>query len=494
MTHDAPPMGSEAEPIGPQTAPNADPKPPPSAERSSFRYTRDYTIELGESGFRVPKWPGRGDEFVAYPDITHVALDARSLAIGTQRGVFLLSHAQLGDSALALADAIRARVAALPNGSRKLTRFERLDHKLTRRPLVAAAIVGLSAVAFALQQWSFGFYDAAVYRATMLQLGEVWRFVTAQFLHANLFHLGINAIALLLAGAFVERAVGRFATVFIAGASGAGAMLASWWYGNYGELLGASGIAAGLFGALVALEFTAPEELPATARIPRVLLVSVVLLQILIDRGLPSLAPTWMPIAGWAHAGGFVGGAIAAAIVRDRSRGLVRAGAAATALATAAAFGAVAFQLVRPERSLERRAQALLQNPIPQVGELNNVAWGIATSKSPSKSALATAADLAEVAVSLTGRQEPTILDTLAEVYFKQGRHAEALATIDEAIALAPGESYYEEQRRRFIGERAADDRPEAPPEPQPAPRRQREDEPLPPSKSPLPPGDEVTV
>ena len=49
-------------------------------------------------------------------------------------------------------------------------------------------------------------------------------------------------------------------------------------------------------------------------------------------------------------------------------------------------------------------------------------------------------------------------------------------ATIDEAIAQDPGESYYQEQRKRFAGERAADDRPEGPtflpaPHPDPEPR-----------------------
>jgi rhomboid protease GluP len=499
MTHEAAPEGTEA---AREAAGDAEPAlpAPPDAERSSFRYGRSYTIELGPGGFRAPRWPGGGDELVAYPEITHVALDSRALAIGTRRGVLLLGHAQLGDSAVALEAAIRARVAAQPGGPRRLEEFARLDRKLTRRPLVALGLVGLCIVAFVLQALLPGFYDASVYRQPLPQLGEPWRYLTTQFLHVNLGHLFVNAIAIGLAGAFVERGAGRVATLFIAGVSGLCAMLASQAWGNYAELLGASGIAAGLFGGLAALELLAPEDLPATARIPRNLLLGVVLLQIAIDRFLPSLAPAlFPPTAGWAHAGGFAGGALAALIVRDRARAVVRAGAAATALVTAVAFGAVGFQLVRPERSLERRAQALLEGPILNPGELNNVAWAIATSKSPSKAALATAAELAETAVSLTGGQEPTILDTLAEVYFQQGRREQAVATIDAAIALAPGETYYEQQRRRFTGERAAEDRPEEPPQAQPpAPRgrgpQRDDDEGLAPGEADLPPGDEVTV
>jgi hypothetical protein len=46
---------------------------------------------------------------------------------------------------------------------------------------------------------------------------------------------------------------------------------------------------------------------------------------------------------------------------------------------------------------------------------------------------------------------------------FLLGESELAVQTIDEAIALTPGEdgNYYREQRRRFTGERDADDRPE---------------------------------
>ena len=45
--------------------------------------------------------------------------------------------------------------------------------------------------------------------------------------------------------------------------------------------------------------------------------------------------------------------------------------------------------------------------------------------------------------VTETGRQEPNLLDTLAEVEFQSGDGEAAVETIDEAIALAPNESYF---------------------------------------------------
>src|SRR5262249_35204269 len=77
--------------------------------------------------------------------------------------------------------------------------------------------------------------------------------------------------------------------------------------------------------------------------------------------------------------------------------------------------------------------------------------------------ALDEALELADRAVRATGHRDPNVLDTLAEAQFRGGDAQAALSTIDEAIALAPDQAYFREQRRRFAGERAADDRP-APP------------------------------
>jgi hypothetical protein len=95
------------------------------------------------------------------------------------------------------------------------------------------------------------------------------------------------------------------------------------------------------------------------------------------------------------------------------------------------------------------------------------------------------ALQLADRAVEETGRGDPNILDTLAEAYFVAGRREAAIATIDEAISLAPGVGYFREQRRRFTGERASEDRPDPPADPG---REWRE------SPPPLPPREEPGI
>jgi tetratricopeptide (TPR) repeat protein len=96
---------------------------------------------------------------------------------------------------------------------------------------------------------------------------------------------------------------------------------------------------------------------------------------------------------------------------------------------------------------------------------LNNVAWSIAADPTSNEVALGLALQLAERAAAETDRQDAPILDTLAEVHFRLGEIDEAVTIIDEAIALLPDRDYYHEQRRRFLGERDAEDRPHYDPE-----------------------------
>ena len=75
-----------------------------------------------------------------------------------------------------------------------------------------------------------------------------------------------------------------------------------------------------------------------------------------------------------------------------------------------------------------------------------------------------------------TARTEPEVLDTLAEVHFLLGNADRAIEVGRRgARRSSRARPYYVEQRRRFLGERAAHDRPDAPPEAEPRrPRRPR--------------------
>jgi membrane associated rhomboid family serine protease len=84
--------------------------------------------------------------------------------------------------------------------------------------------------------------------------GEWWRLITAAFLHAGLFHLGLNMLVLWFVGAPVEQAIGRgryLALYIVSGLAGsAGALL----FSPNAVTVGASGAIFGILGAALVLE------------------------------------------------------------------------------------------------------------------------------------------------------------------------------------------------------------------------------------------------
>jgi membrane associated rhomboid family serine protease len=84
--------------------------------------------------------------------------------------------------------------------------------------------------------------------------GEWWRLITSAFLHAGLFHLGLNMLVLWFVGAPVEQAIGRgryLALYIVSGLAGsAGALL----FSPDAVTVGASGAIFGILGAALVLE------------------------------------------------------------------------------------------------------------------------------------------------------------------------------------------------------------------------------------------------
>ena len=132
-------------------------------------------------------------------------------------------------------------------------------------------------------------------------------------------------------------------------------------------------------------------------------------------------------------------------------------------LLTAISFFEVGQLLLREGAALEHFARRLLVLEDVEPGPLNDLAWRIVAEFEYTDTQLELARELATEAVERSGRSDPDILDTLAEVLFTMGDGPGAVAAIDQAIVLTGGESYFVEQRRRFTGERAVDDRPPPP-------------------------------
>jgi len=451
----------------------------PGAEAEERIALRDgQGVELHATGFSLVL--GGRRSFTPYGELIHLAASGRGLRLGTERGSLLVPRSAFADrdGPHELSRRLQERLLALPDGAQRRLRQEALDLRQSSsvRPKLglALAVLCIAFYGLALALPSAGL-DGEYWGALGLTR-EPWRLVTSQLLHEGAAHLALNALGLLVLGGWLERQVGAARTGLVAAAAGAGAMLGCALAG-YERVVGASGLVMGFAGGLIALELRRPDLLPALLRLPRRLLVGAVIA----DFVLLSFVPN---VAHGAHAGGIVAGGLAAVAIAPadaahfRPGALLRGACAAALVLVVAALGTFGYGLLDPGAAAARRGTRLLEDRSAPALLLNNEAWTIATAAEPTEDELGLALRMARRAVRATQRQEPNLLDTLAEVYFQVGRSEDAVETIDQAIALDPDEAYYQEQRRRFLGERAADDRP-APPEELPPEAEEEEEGPL---------------
>jgi len=419
-----------------------------------------------------------------YEEICHVYLASRGLLIGLPDEVLWIRESDfvVSDEGPEVAkEALLARIELRPSADRQLQRMARVDALGDREgpPWVIWLIVAVCLMATALQLLEPMLEQVGAFLPDLFRRGEYWRAITAHFLHELTptplwlrtflpifpvlpIHLAVNVGGLLVLGAMVERPLGSWRTAIVVAISALGTILGIFTYGHL-NVVGASGIVAGLAGAMLAMEIHYAPSLPTFWRLPRRLFVSALILQFFVIDQVFSTS-----LAGGAHVGGFAGGYFAAwSLGRPSLASLVPtpslrfASLCTVALFAISIFGAM--PLARHDlRALERHALRLYDTPdAVYLFEYDNAAaWLIAIDGRASGEGLDLAVALADRAVQNTGRQLPDLLDTLAEALFQRGDRLGALFAIEEAIQLAPFEPYFFEQRRRFLGQRDSQDRP----------------------------------
>lgn len=180
---------------------------------------------------------------------------------------------------------------------------------------VTSAVVLLSALALAPRYtghealWGELLARFANVGSLVVEEGEHWRLVTALFLHANLFHLGFNAAALLLFGGPVERLWGplRMAAIFLVTGL-LGHLTSALWHGADSTAVGASTGVYGIIAVYIATLLQLPGRELRRFRVRRAtLLLGVVAFDVLF-----SLVEPRIDTAG--HVGGFLAGAVLAGL------------------------------------------------------------------------------------------------------------------------------------------------------------------------------------
>ncbi len=158
----------------------------------------------------------------------------------------------------------------------------------------------------------------------IFQIHEWLTLISAQFLHAGFLHLGGNMLYLWIFGNNVEEELGHLRFVLFYLVCGTLATITQWYFGMFSEVpsLGASGAIAGVMGAYI---FRFPNVRILTIvplgflflplRIPAVFYLGIWFLQQaaygVMSLNIPAnIGMAAGGIAYWAHAGGFVFGAL----------------------------------------------------------------------------------------------------------------------------------------------------------------------------------------
>ncbi len=160
---------------------------------------------------------------------------------------------------------------------------------------------------------------------------EILTLITSQFLHGGLMHIGFNMLFLWTFGNNIEDDLGHFKFLIFYLTCGVLAGLTHWFFAMQSVIptVGASGAIAGVMGAYI-IKYPRSQILTllplgffiTTVRIPAVFFLGFWFLQ----QAISSVASLGMPegmagVAYWAHAGGFVFGAILGplmGLMRDR--------------------------------------------------------------------------------------------------------------------------------------------------------------------------------
>lgn len=144
----------------------------------------------------------------------------------------------------------------------------------------------------------------------LINEGEVWRLLTATFLHGGLVHIGFNMMALKAIGPQVEQIYGWKKYLAIYFSSALGGSLLSYAFSPESVSVGASGAVFGLLGAMLVFSF---KKRSIIGKAFMMNIIQVIVLNIIIGVSVPN-------IDNLGHVGGLVLGGISSLIFYELDR------------------------------------------------------------------------------------------------------------------------------------------------------------------------------
>lgn len=441
---------------------------------------------LGETTFRTPMKLGRRRyKEIPYDAIT--AIDTR----GNGRFSFHLVQTKKHllyypitffpdpDEWSRLPELLLSQIAKLPDGTERIERLsEQADLSKTifsRSPIATIVLAVLMTAMFCLQVMLFALEPQTLpglgaNSSLLVHQGELYRLITSSFLHAGYIHITLNLVALLALGYIVEAILGshRFVIIyFFALISGSLASVVS------GSVLsvGASAGIFGLLGALLVINLTYKERLPAGLVMSHRWWVVI----LAINLGLPILIPK---IDILAHCGGFIAGAWVTALLL-RSFDLSKLGEPTHMFHSLVYYGilllvcvSIAFNAEQFRDEAKRKASNLLvmnhlvEHADASPDELNDFSWDVAIDQKADSEMLVLADKAIRKSLTLLAdgeASEQSVLnleDTRATVAYRLGKFDEAIQ-VESSILSSPDEVGFDKQfaasqLERFLSTRAA--------------------------------------
>jgi membrane associated rhomboid family serine protease len=353
-------------------------------------------------------------------------------------------------AAALLVDRVRECIRALPDGEDRIALIDRharmAERALsTRHAATIATITLLVGAGFLLHlggahRWTFGLVRFGANVSFLVREGELYRLIASLFLHAGPVHLAFVIFGIASAGAIVERLLGSVGTIAIMLASGLAGALAMH-AGDGFFTVGASPIVFGLMGAAAFVTQQHRDRIP-------MLLRPTLGMWILI--GTFTLPIAVVPEVDFSsNLGGLLAGVVIGALLAGGEGGLPLRGLQprwAVAL-IAVLGGAYAYALVTatyawreyPRATDARVIERSLDLDRYTFEGLNKLAWEVALDPDATPREL----ELAEIAAQRGVDRSPevhasAVEDTLATVYYRRQRHADAVALEKAVFAEDP--------------------------------------------------------
>ncbi|SDD58621.1 rhomboid protease GluP [Paenibacillus sp. UNCCL117] len=177
---------------------------------------------------------------------------------------------------------------------------------------VNASLIAIQLLVWLAMEW----YGSSRNNATLLEFGamygapdlqpELWRYVTAIFVHIGFEHLLFNSFAMYVFAAPLERLLGSGRYILLYVASGiAGNIVSAWLQSGPYIGAGASGAIYGVYGAYLFLSVFRKDLIDyQTKQTVRTIVIVGLVYSIIVPR-----------VDLYAHAGGFAGGLLASALL-----------------------------------------------------------------------------------------------------------------------------------------------------------------------------------